>query len=48
MNEVLAQFRDNDQPIPENFPESVRRCLIDTDVYLRRSLITVHADDLVV
>ncbi|WIX92321.1 hypothetical protein [Amycolatopsis sp. DG1A-15b] len=32
MNEVLAQFRDNDQPIPEDLPESVRRYLIDTAV----------------
>ncbi|KZB79219.1 oxygenase MpaB family protein [Amycolatopsis regifaucium] len=32
VNEVLAQFRDNDQPIPEDLPESVRRYLIDTDV----------------
>ena len=31
VNEVLAQFRDNDQPIPENLPESVRRYLIETD-----------------
>ncbi len=31
VNEVLAHFRDNDQPIPENLPESVRRYLIDTD-----------------
>ncbi len=31
VNEVLAQFRDNDQPIPENLPESVRRYLLTTD-----------------
>ncbi len=31
VNEVLAHFRDNDQPIPENLPESVRRYLVDTD-----------------
>jgi hypothetical protein len=31
VNEVLAHFRDNDQPIPENLPESVRRYLIETD-----------------
>ncbi|RSM57131.1 DUF2236 domain-containing protein [Amycolatopsis sp. WAC 01376] len=31
VNDVLAQFRDNDQPIPENLPESVRRYLIETD-----------------
>lgn len=32
VNEVLAGFRDNDQPVPEDLPESVRRYLIDTDV----------------
>ncbi|WP_037311165.1 oxygenase MpaB family protein [Amycolatopsis orientalis] len=32
VNEVLAQFRENDQPIPENLPESVRRYLIETDM----------------
>ncbi|MEU7788822.1 oxygenase MpaB family protein [Amycolatopsis sp. NPDC049159] len=32
VNEVLAQFRDNDQPIPANLPESVRRYLVATDV----------------
>ncbi|WP_329045616.1 DUF2236 domain-containing protein [Amycolatopsis sp. NBC_01488] len=32
VNEVLAQFRDNDQPIPEDLPESVRRYLVDTDL----------------
>jgi hypothetical protein len=31
VNEVLAQFRANDQPIPENLPESVRAYLIATD-----------------
>lgn len=31
VNEVLAQFRDNDQPIPENLPEAVRRYLVTTD-----------------
>ncbi|KFU82128.1 hypothetical protein SAMN04489729_1644 [Amycolatopsis lurida] len=31
VNEVLAHFRDNDQPIPEELPESVRRYLIETD-----------------
>lgn len=31
VNEVLSQFRDNDQPIPENLPESVRAYLIATD-----------------
>jgi hypothetical protein len=32
VNEVLAHFRDNDQPIPGDLPESVRRYLVDTDV----------------
>jgi hypothetical protein len=32
VNEVLAHFRDNDQPIPEDLPESVRRYLVATDV----------------
>src|SRR3954463_7471836 len=31
VNDVLAHFRDNDQPIPEDLPESVRRYLIETD-----------------
>jgi hypothetical protein len=31
VNEVLTHFRDNDQPIPENLPESVRAYLIATD-----------------
>jgi hypothetical protein len=31
VNEVLTQFRANDQPIPENLPESVRAYLIATD-----------------
>jgi ER-bound oxygenase mpaB/B'/Rubber oxygenase, catalytic domain len=31
VNEVLAQLRDNDQPIPENLPESVRAFLVETD-----------------
>lgn len=31
VNEVLRQFRDNDQPIPENLPESVRAYLVATD-----------------
>ncbi|SEF36626.1 hypothetical protein SAMN05421837_11147 [Amycolatopsis pretoriensis] len=31
VNEVLAHFRDNDQPIPENLPEPVRRYLVVTD-----------------
>jgi hypothetical protein len=31
VNEVLAHFRDNDQPIPEDLPESVRAYLIATD-----------------
>ncbi|MDI5978259.1 oxygenase MpaB family protein [Amycolatopsis magusensis] len=32
VNEVLAQFRANDQPIPADLPESVRDYLIATDV----------------
>ncbi|MEU3623594.1 oxygenase MpaB family protein [Amycolatopsis coloradensis] len=32
VNEVLAHFRDNDQPIPDNLPDSVRRYLVETDV----------------
>jgi hypothetical protein len=32
VNDVLARFRDNDQLVPEDLPESVRRYLIDTDV----------------
>ncbi|MEU4675022.1 oxygenase MpaB family protein [Amycolatopsis sp. NPDC023774] len=31
VNEVLAQFRENDQPIPQDLPESVRQYLVDTD-----------------
>lgn len=31
VNEVLAHFRANDQPIPENLPEPVRRYLVATD-----------------
>ncbi|WP_326953646.1 oxygenase MpaB family protein [Amycolatopsis sp. NBC_01286] len=31
VNEVLARFRDNDQLIPEDLPDSVRRYLIATD-----------------
>lgn len=31
VNEVLAHLRDNDQPIPENLPESVRAYLVATD-----------------
>jgi hypothetical protein len=31
VNEVLAHLRDNDQPIPENLPEPVRRYLVATD-----------------
>ncbi|MEU4251123.1 oxygenase MpaB family protein [Amycolatopsis sp. NPDC026612] len=31
VNEVLAHFRDNDQPIPEDVPEPVRRYLVATD-----------------
>ncbi len=31
VNEVLAHFRTNDQPIPEDLPESVRAYLIATD-----------------
>ena len=31
VNEVLAHFRANDQPIPENLPDSVRAYLIATD-----------------
>ncbi|MGX7826161.1 oxygenase MpaB family protein [Actinokineospora sp. 24-640] len=31
VNAVLAQFRANDQPIPEDLPESVRAYLIATD-----------------
>jgi hypothetical protein len=31
VNAVLAQLRDNDQPIPEDLPESVRAFLIATD-----------------
>ncbi|SDC18219.1 oxygenase MpaB family protein [Actinokineospora iranica] len=31
VNDVLAHFRDNDQPIPENLPESVRSYLVATD-----------------
>ncbi|KDN17750.1 oxygenase MpaB family protein [Amycolatopsis rifamycinica] len=31
VNEVLARFRDNDQPIPEDLPEPVRRYLVATD-----------------
>ena len=31
VNEVLAHFRANDQPIPENLPESVRAYLVATD-----------------
>src|SRR4051812_2318049 len=31
VNEVLAHFRDNDQPIPDALPESVRRYLVATD-----------------
>ena len=31
VNEVLAHFRDNDQPIPEDLPESVRGYLVATD-----------------
>jgi hypothetical protein len=32
VNEVLAHFRENDQPVPEDLPESVRRYLAGTDV----------------
>ncbi|MFF1607809.1 oxygenase MpaB family protein [Amycolatopsis sp. NPDC058278] len=32
VNEVLAHFRENDQPIPEDLPEPVRRYLLATDV----------------
>lgn len=31
VNEVLAHFRGNDQPIPEELPESVRAYLVATD-----------------
>ncbi len=31
VNEVLAHFRANDQPIPEDLPESVRAYLVATD-----------------
>lgn len=31
VNEVLTHFRDNDQPIPEELPESVRAYLVETD-----------------
>ncbi|MEV7092972.1 oxygenase MpaB family protein [Amycolatopsis sp. NPDC051045] len=31
VNEVLAHFRDNDQPIPDDLPEPVRRYLVATD-----------------
>jgi hypothetical protein len=31
VNEVLAHFRDNDQPIPEDLPDSVRAYLLETD-----------------
>jgi len=31
VNEVLGQFRDNDQLIPENLPESARAYLVATD-----------------
>ncbi|MEV6440640.1 oxygenase MpaB family protein [Amycolatopsis sp. NPDC051716] len=31
VNEVLARFRDNDQPVPEDLPEPVRRYLVATD-----------------
>src|SRR5947209_3226601 len=31
VNEVLAHFRDNDQPIPTDLPDAVRGYLIDTD-----------------
>jgi hypothetical protein len=31
VNEVLGQLRDNDQPVPENLPESVRAYLVATD-----------------
>jgi hypothetical protein len=31
VNEVLAHFRANDQPIPENLPDSVRAYLVATD-----------------
>jgi hypothetical protein len=31
VNEVLTHFRDNDQPIPDDLPESVRTYLLDTD-----------------
>jgi hypothetical protein len=32
VNEVLTHFRDNDQPIPQDLPESVRAYLVATDV----------------
>src|SRR4051812_34782384 len=31
VNEVLGQFRDNDQPVPDSLPESVRAYLVATD-----------------
>ena len=31
VNEVLAHFRDNDQPVPGDLPESVRAFLVATD-----------------
>ncbi|WP_199444591.1 oxygenase MpaB family protein [Umezawaea beigongshangensis] len=31
VNEVLAEFRSNDQPVPEHLPDVVRRYLIATD-----------------